>query len=195
MGQYESIVVSHDNEDTKVTVMANPNNYKLLGLGFQGAVFELSKTKCVKIYPHSYSRNLEEDILKDVQKSEFFPKIYETGNKYIVMENIHGTPLDNYLKNTRELPEWIIYKLLHLLTEMKKFHFTRIDVKLRHVLILEEEKKVKVIDHVNSRQKVTPYPKNLLKGLEKMGFLATFIQKVKKIDKTIYDEWKKQGAL
>lgn len=189
MDDFRSIVVFEDTE-TSVKIK-NPNNLKLIGFGAQGAVFKISSKQCVKVYAHSYDKKFEENVLNDVQNSEFFPKIYDTGPNYIVMEFINGTSLENFLEKEQRIPEWLTEQLLVMLNEMKKYNFTRYDARLRHIFVMEEDKKIKVIDHVNSRRKRLNYPKKLLKGLKKFELLEDFLQQTKKLDRPTYNKWRK----
>jgi predicted Ser/Thr protein kinase len=193
MEDFRSIKV-YEKSPLELGIKENPTDYKLIGIGAQGAVFQLSEAVCVKIYPNSYYKNLGEDVLKDVQDSDIFPKIIEIGSNYIVMEYINGISLDSYLINEQRLPEWLSFELINMLNEMKKYNFTRCDAKLRHILVIDSEKRLKVIDHVNSRKKITNYPKNLIKGLKNLGFYYEFTQQLKKIDWKTYDQWKSKDS-
>lgn len=186
---FNSIVVSKKKGE-KTKVICNPTNYKLIGSGDQGAVFQLSEDKCVKLYPKSKHKKSEEEVLKDAEHSPFFPKLYETGSNYIVMEYIRGQTLDEYLRVLKELPKTITSQIINLFKEMKRLKFKRLDVRCYH-LIVTESGTLKMIDHVTSRRKNRSQPKRLCEGLQQLGLLRSFVEEVKKLDTEMYNNWKK----
>lgn len=178
-----------DFEEIKIS---NPKGYNLIGCGYSGAVFQLTSERCVKIYYRSNSdREAEETVLKRVQGSPFFPEVFEVGKNYIIMEYIKGANLNEFLIKEKKIPSWLTVQLIEMLKEMKRQKFTRIDTKLRHIIVIEKSKSIKVIDLVNSFQKYTKYPKELFKGLSKLGLLDEFIEQLKEKDNSLYKEWKK----
>jgi predicted Ser/Thr protein kinase len=183
-------------EDNQFKIINNPYGYELIGVGQQGAVFQITPEHCVKLFYRSISdRKSEEEALKSVQGSPFFPKVVEVGNNYIVMEYIMGADLKKYIKKEKKIPDWLVLKILEMLREMKRLNLTRVDADLRHIIVVEEHKTIKVIDHVNSFVKKIPYPKHLFKGLSKLGYFEEFINKVKNHDKDLYYEWKQMGKI
>ncbi|MDQ0339020.1 putative Ser/Thr protein kinase [Caldalkalibacillus uzonensis] len=174
----------------KVKVVKNPTPYELIGQGMQGAVFKLSNKICVKIYPEKKHRIWEEEVLREAQKSPFFPKLYDSGANYIVMEYVEGIPLGDYLKNKRTMPRELTKQIITLHKEMERLKFTDYDIYLRH-FIVTNNKTIKVIDHVKSFKRNRPQPERLVKGLSKLGLLRSFSSQVKEIDYKTYTKWKK----
>lgn len=194
MKDFESIKVGTEDENFKL--FANPKGYDLIGVGYQGAVFQLTPERCVKMYYRSNSdRKAEEKVLKIAQGSPFFPKVFEVGKNYIVMEYIRGVELEQFLIKEKKISGWLTSQLIEMFKEMKRLKLTRLDADLRHIIVKKEEKSIKVIDHVNSLKKYYAYPKHLFKGLSKLGFLDEFIKQVKEKDNTLYKEWKKAGIV
>jgi predicted Ser/Thr protein kinase len=186
---FTSIIVKSRHRK-KVKIVSKPCNYKLIGKGAQGAVFKLSDDRCVKIYPHAADKLSEEKVLKAAQGSPVFPKVYEFGENYIVMEYIQGKDLKKYLKKKKELPDWVCANLLLFLQEYRKLQLSRQDARLRHIIVCEKEKSIKVIDHVNTNRVVKQHPLHLLNGLKRLGFCKSFLKYVKQTDKKLYKEWK-----
>jgi RIO-like serine/threonine protein kinase len=172
----------------KTLLIDNPTNYPLIGMGAQGAVFQLSDERCVKIYSNILQAQMELEALKAGQHLSFFPRLYEYGENYIVMEYFNAPTLKEYLRNNTYIPESITKKLLNILNEMKKAQFTMVDAPLRHIFVLENEE-LKVIDHVNAFKRVHPVPLKLLRDLNMMLLKESFLSLVKKMEPGTYKMW------
>ncbi|MEW9669816.1 AarF/UbiB family protein [Ammoniphilus sp. 3BR4] len=170
-------------------VISNPTSLKLIGQGAQGAVFELSSNRCVKIYAKPNSAERERKALEAGGPHFFMPQLYETGKNYIIMELIQGPDLGQYLDELGEVPKRVVKQVMQIFDSMKKIGFSRIDMRLRHILVTKEEK-LKVVDHVNAFSAKSEVPAKLLKDLKKKKLLKPFLKKVKKIDPKTYELWK-----
>jgi predicted Ser/Thr protein kinase len=166
----------------------NPTNYPLIGNGAQGAVFKLSEDKCVKIYTNPLQASMEHEALRAGSHLAFFPKVYETGTNYIVMDYFNAPTLKEYLRNCVYIPESITLKILTILAEMKKANFTMVDAPLRHIFVLENEE-LKVIDHVNAFKRVHPVPLKLLRDLKMILLKDSFLAEVKRLEPETFREW------
>ncbi|MEH7075504.1 AarF/UbiB family protein [Neobacillus drentensis] len=174
-----------------VQVRSNPTPYPLIGKGLQGAVFKLSDDRCVKIYSKKIYCRRENLVLQEFsQKSVIFPEVYESGEKYIIMEYLNGPTLQEYLQESETLPEDVAKEIFHLITELKRLRFMRIDFSLRHT-IFNKHGKLKIIDHVNSFKIQRSYPKRLFKDLKQLGLLTSFLEIVNKLAPESYEQWKK----
>jgi predicted Ser/Thr protein kinase len=185
MGDYKSIKVT---KGIKTLEIDNPTAYPLIGMGSQGAVFKLSEDQCVKIYSDPLQAKMEAEALKVGQRLSFFPKVYETGSNFIVMEYFNAPTLKEYLKNCTYIPESITRKLLTMLKEMKEAHFTMVDAPLRHIFVLRNEE-LKVVDHVNAFKRIHPVPLKLLRDLNIMLLKDSFLSQVKKFEPRTYEVW------
>jgi predicted Ser/Thr protein kinase len=186
VGDYKSIVVT---DGLPVNIVYNPTSYPLIGRGGNGAVFKLSEDRCVKIYTNEKNAQREGEALSLGQSSPVFPRLYKTGRKYLVMEYISGSYLDEYLQKKGFISEQITEQILFVLKELKRMQFTRLDAALRH-LVLTKKGKLKVIDHVNSLHKQYSQPEELLAGLDKLGLKSSFLEQVKKQNPKLYRKWK-----
>lgn len=169
-------------------VKHNPTFYELIGRGTQGAVFKLTSDKCVKVYHSKDHKRREENVLILAESSPYFPKLFEAGKYYIVMEYVDGITLEKYLEQERKLSREITEQIISLIKDMKRLNIPRRDPKLRH-MIMNKENKIKVIDHVNSLKKKHK-PERLFEGLQDLHLLKTFLGQVKEIDNELYKEWK-----
>ncbi|MCL6573376.1 MAG: hypothetical protein K6T88_17105 [Bacillus sp. (in: Bacteria)] len=172
----------------KTLEIDNPTNYSLIGMGAQGAVFKLSEEKCVKIYTNHQQAKMEADALKAGQHLPFFPKVFNTGSNFIVMEYFNVPTLKEYLRNCTYIPESITLKLLTILKELKKANFTMVDDPLRHIFVQENEE-LKVIDHVNAFKRVHPVPLKLLRDLKIILLKDSFLAQVKKLEPDTFKMW------
>jgi predicted Ser/Thr protein kinase len=185
MEDFKSIIVTKGPLGLEIH---NPTNYPLIGNGAQGAVFKLSEDKCVKIYTNSLQASMEQEALKAGSHLAFFPRVYETGTNYIVMDFFNAPTLKEYLRNCTYIPDSITVKLLYILAEMKKANFTMVDAPLRHIFVLENEE-LKVIDHVNAFKRMHPVPLKLLRDLKMMLLKDSFLAEVKRLEPETFREW------
>lgn len=187
MDKFQSINVS---KGKKTLEIKNSSGYPLIGSGAQGAVFKLSEERCVKVYAREEQAKMEQKALKAGSHLPFFPKVFEVGKNYIVMEYFDAPTLKEYLNGCTYMPESITIKLLDLLKEFKKSKFTMIDAPLRHIFVLKNQD-LKVIDHVNAFKRNHPVPLKLLRDLDLLFLKDSFLSQVKKIEPKIYEEWMK----
>ena len=187
MKEFKSIKVT---KGIKTLIIDNPTNYPLVGKGSQGAVFKLSEEKCVKIYTDQLQAKMEAEALKAGQHLSFFPKLYETGSNFVVMEYFNAPTLKDYLRNCTYIPESITIKLLSILNAMKDANFTMVDAPLRHIFVLENEE-LKVVDHVNAFKRQHPVPLKLLRDLNIILLKDSFLSRVKKLEPETFKTWEK----
>ncbi|WP_423408598.1 hypothetical protein AABM38_23785 [Heyndrickxia sp. MSNUG] len=187
MKDFESIKVT---KGLKTLLIDNPTDYPLIGMGSQGAVFKLSEQKCVKIYTDLPQAKMEAEALKAGQHLSFFPRLYETGSNFVVMEYFNAPTLKEYLRNCTYIPESITNKLLFILKAMEQANFTMIDAPLRHIFVLDNEE-LKVVDHVNAFKRQHPVPLKLLRDLNIILLKDSFLSRVKKTDPDTYKIWER----
>jgi len=189
---FKSISVTRKKGDKGLKIV-NPTSYKLLGQGMQGAVFQLTSQRCVKIFASEKQARKEIKLVKeDLDGLPFVPEIFDTGSNYIVMEYLRGVTLEAYLKEKRSLNESLTKQIVDLVKEMKRFNKT--DIEIRHIFVTEEGV-LKKIDH-GSRGAVKPgkaVPHKLFKMLDKLQLLDIFLKQVKEIDFPTYSEWKRNA--
>ncbi|WP_249745447.1 hypothetical protein [Mesobacillus boroniphilus] len=185
MKEFQSIKVT---KGIKTLLIDNPTNYPLIGMGSQGAVFKLSEEKCVKIYTDQLQAKMEAEALKAGQHLSFFPRLYETGKNFVVMEYFNAPTLKEYMRNCTYIPESITKKLLSILNAMKKANFTMVDAPLRHIFVLENEE-LKVVDHVNAFKRQHPVPLKLLRDLNIILLKDSFLSRVQKMEPDTFKTW------
>ncbi|WP_108670740.1 hypothetical protein [Peribacillus acanthi] len=186
MSDFKSIVVT---KGLKFLEITNPTHYPLIGKGSQGAVFKLSEERCVKIYADPVQAKMEVEALKAGKKLHFMPKIYESGENYIVMDYFNGPNLRDFLLDCMYMPEDITIKLLDVLTELKKAKYTMLDAPLRHIIIVNNE--LKVVDHVNAFKRMHSVPIKLLRDLQLLLLKDSFLLQVSKLAPNTFKEWDK----
>lgn len=161
----------------------------LIGKGHQGAVYRIEEDKCVKIYGKPEHADQEKEVLVSNQNLSFIPKVFETGQNYVVMEYLLGPDLNTFLKKQSALSEDISRRLLDILTTQKNSGFKQIDAPLRHIIVTN--KGFKMVDHVYSFSREQERPLELFQNLYERGFLDTFLEHVKSMNPTIHAEWTK----
>ncbi|MCM3674227.1 hypothetical protein M3699_10075 [Peribacillus simplex] len=188
MDDFKAIQVRRE-DDNDVEVVHNPTSYPVIGRGHHGAVFKISSDKCVKIYVKQKHILKESEALKIAQDSPIFPKLYEVGDNYIVMEYIEGPTLEQYLASEGDITENITQKILFLIQEMKRLNFLRLDASLYHIIVTNQGE-LRVIDLVSHMKKRYDRPEKLMNSLKNLGLLPAFLEQVNKFDPQSYEAWK-----
>ncbi|GAA3408553.1 AarF/UbiB family protein [Paenibacillus hodogayensis] len=190
MDDYKRITVKPVIMDGKSKLeVHNPTSYPLIGAGAQGAVFLLSAKRCVKIYESPHSAAAERAALAAARGSAFFPKLYESGEKYVVMEYIEGPTLQDVLrKDTSRFDDAIAAQLIAILKEMRSMNFARIDTRIGHILI-PSTGGMKVIDHSGAFRITSRAPFRLIKSLHQAHVLPVFLRYAARHEPKLYRKW------
>ncbi|TMV53043.1 serine/threonine protein kinase [Paenibacillus mesophilus] len=192
MGHYRSISVTSEIVGGKKKLKVhNPSDYPMVGIGAQGAVFRLSSDRCVKVYDDPRTAYWESKALKMAEGVPYFPKLYETGDQYVVMEYLTGPNLQDYLAEKPGLTESFAEQLLGIVKEMRRLKFARIDTRTGHIIVTEGGK-LKVIDHSGAYRTVRRAPFMLFKSLERDGCLDDFLKHVAERDPKLYAKWRRK---
>ncbi|MEW4058820.1 kinase [Bacillus siamensis] len=163
-------------------------HYPLIGNGKDGEVYRLTHNKCLKYFFEIETCEKELAALQIGQGSPVIPKLYEYGDRYIVMEYVQGTSLARHIKTEKSISEKLAADILNMLDELKKIGFTRWDAEIRHILI-NEYGNLKVIDHKRAFSAIARFPVKLLKGLNQYGLADEFLDTIKKLNPSRYLEW------
>jgi RIO-like serine/threonine protein kinase len=162
---------------------------KLIGSGHEGKVYLLPHDMVLKVFhnPHSCARQVE--ILLKAQNSRFFPTVFDYDNYSIVMGFVYGSKLSYYFRYN-SINKNLSLELVKLINEFKKLNFTKLDMRLGHIF-LQPDETVKVIDPRGSYEKKRPYPKSMLRGLQRRGELRNFFTYIKYDYPDYYKYWRK----
>ncbi|KGP72393.1 AarF/UbiB family protein [Pontibacillus yanchengensis] len=162
--------------------------YKLIGDGKDGEIYQITEEKCVKYFFKEETQQKELEALKVGQISPVFPRLYEYGDNYIVMEYVEGVSLARHLKREKQITRELTAKVVAMLQELQRVGFTRWDTEIRHILI-DQDQQLKVIDHKRAFSTNTHIPTKLFKGLKKYDVLDAFLEHVKEMDASSYQDW------
>lgn len=165
-------------------------NATFLGEGHNGIVYSLPGGKAVKIFKENKCCKEEGEILKKVNKSKYFPRVYRTGKFYIVRDEVEGKRLDHYIKKNGFNYE-ISQGLYQMIEEFDRLKFTKLDARCRDIYV-GKSNKIMVIDPKQCYSRKVSFPRHLMKGLEKLGVLESFIEDIIIIDKKTAREWEKR---
>ncbi|WP_196000017.1 protein kinase [Clostridium sp. 1001271B_151109_B4] len=163
---------------------------KLLGEGHNGIVYEVPGNKAIKIFTDKNVCKSEADILYKVKRSKYFPRIYKSGEYYILREMVNGKRLDHYIQQNG-LSQQLIYNLYRLFNEFKSLKFTKLDARCRDIYVNKNER-VKVIDPKQCYSRKVDYPRHLMKGLDGIDVLEEFLSGIYIIDRRKSLEWEEK---
>lgn len=174
--------------DKKTEELFKKSTY--LGQGNNGIVFELPENKIIKIFQKEKVCKAEANTLIKCKKSKYFPKIYASGSLYIIREKVNGVRLDKYIKRNG-LSKELTKEIYKLLKEFKKLKFTKLDTRCRDVYVTKDFK-LMMIDPKGCYSRKVDFPRHLMKKLNKLGVLNTFLDNIKEIDSKSAKYWKIQ---
>jgi len=133
----------------------------------------------------------EKIALEMAQNNQYFPKIYSSGENYIIREYIEGIELDKYLKHY-PLTIIISKKILDIYEAIGEVGYKRQDIVLFHIL-LTRDGRVKIIDTGRVMKERTTYPRLILMGLKDLGYKEEFLNHVKLLRSDLYEAWLKSS--
>lgn len=160
---------------------------KLLGEGHNGIVYEVPGNKALKIFTDKNVCKSEADILYKVRKSKYFPRIYKSGQYYILRDMVNGQRLDDYIVENG-LSQQLSYNLYRLINEFRSLKFTKLDARCRDIYVIKDQR-LKVIDPKQCYTRKVDFPRHLMKGLSNIDILEEFLKCIYIIDKRTSIEW------
>ncbi|WP_160719519.1 serine/threonine protein kinase [Bacillus sp. USDA818B3_A] len=191
MEDYKNIRVERTEiNGKKELIIHNPTSLKLIGEGSQGAVFQLSEDRCVKIYVNPDAAIKEGKALEAASNTHRVPNVYEVGPNYVIMDYLKGMNLKDYLKKAKTIPVSFTKQIILIRKELKRVGFTRIKTSIGHFIITEGDV-LKAIDHSDGLTKNDPYNPKMFRDLKNLGLLDTFLKQAKEIDPESYEDWQK----
>ncbi|PIC71198.1 serine/threonine protein kinase [Sporosarcina sp. P16b] len=128
---------------------------QLVGTGRSAFVFRIKfSNKAMKVFFSNFEHIAKEEAeiylsLKDIQ---YFPRIYEAGANYLVMDYVEGNTLFDCLTNGRLITEAHIEEIDYALSLATDAGLNPSDIHLRNILITPDNR-VKLIDVARYRQK------------------------------------------
>lgn len=135
-------------------LLSYPKKLRLVGKGRSAYVFKIdSEDKVIKVYFPEFPTlaNEESNIYSLLKESSCFPKIFETGSNYIVMEYIKGHTLYECLNIGIRIKPWIIEETEKIVTFARSKGLNPSDIHPRNI-ILTDNGMVKMIDVVRFKQ-------------------------------------------
>lgn len=171
--------------------VTNPTSFKLIGKGHQGAVFQIDDHRCVKIYCRPEDLERERHSLKLGEKVGITPKVYFSGDNFIVMEYMTSPSLFEHLEKN-PLNKELAAKIIELLDLFEKVGYNRFDHSARHIYVVPNSK-LKIIDVVHMIKSEPVYLAEKL--ISDMGEKAPeFIKLVKEMSSKWYKRWEKDAG-
>lgn len=155
-------------------VAANYKNYQFLGQGRNGRVYLMPDGRAVKVFKKASACKEEYEILKAVEGSRYFPKVFTHTSHYIIREYVGGTNLYEYL-NSRTLTRDFVIRIANLVDELKALGFKKLNLRFSH-LFVQKDGSLMLIDPRKSFKQKIPYPKSFLISLWKIGLLGKFLK-------------------
>jgi predicted Ser/Thr protein kinase len=162
----------------KVSIPVDLKQCVYLGHGHSGKVYLMPDGKIIKIFKSSHSCKAEFDILKSVEGSPYFPRVYKLGTHYIIREYVGGTNVYDYIKK-HGIKRSFVINIADLFDHMKMLGFKKLEIRFPH-LFVQKDGTLMLIDPRKSYEEDIPYPKAFLRKLKSMGLLEKFMKILKK---------------
>lgn len=147
--------------------------FEKIGKGKEGVVYLGPDNMLLKVYLDPGRCASEYKLLKTMEDSHYFPKVYNCKGSYMLREYVEGTPLVEYIKGNG-LSKILANNLIDLSEFFYNTKYLRIDGIDKHVFVLEDES-LMVID---PRRKKYKFHKSLLKILERLNQEDIFLNEL-----------------
>jgi RIO-like serine/threonine protein kinase len=173
--------------NVKLDIGKDIRDLELIGKGTQGTVYLIDSQRCIKIFKKKKECKDELKTLLMAQGDIHFPKLYQSGENYIIREYVNGIELNHYLLKQKLTPQ-ISNKLIELYEAMVKVGYLRQDAAIFHIFVLPSGE-LKLIDTAKAMKKKSTIPNLLISGLEDMGYKEDFFNFLKSNRPDFYVQW------
>lgn len=149
----ESVVFKRTNKNIAVESF-NDKKLTIAGSGRSAFVFKLKNTKKVlKVFypPFEHLAKREAKIYNKLEGITYFPKMYASGENYIVIDYIEGFTIFECLVKGKHIDEKVLEEVDHAILLAKKRGLNPSDIHLHNILITHDGN-VKLIDVVRFEQ-------------------------------------------
>jgi predicted Ser/Thr protein kinase len=146
--------VIYENRGSRIILNDKDQQLELIGEGRSAFAFKIKSTnKVLKVFfPSFHSLAKEEaeiyEILSDIP---FYPKLYESGINYLVIDYIEGDTLFNCLRKGIKITQRNIDEIDYALMMARKRGLNPSDIHLRNIF-LTPDGRIKLIDVARFRQ-------------------------------------------
>ncbi|PKG21625.1 protein kinase family protein [Niallia nealsonii] len=130
------------------------SDLQLIGKGRSAYCFKIKHTDvCLKVFFEKYEHLAKEEgeIYETVKGIPYFPKVYEIGKNYLVMDYIEGTTLFDCLIEGIVISENHIKETDYAISLSKEKGLNPSDIHLKNI-ILTKDNGIKIIDLARFRQ-------------------------------------------
>lgn len=162
-----------------------------IGEGHNGIVYMLKDGRVIKIFKDIQDGINEYLILKKVDSSRYFPRVYECGENYMIRDYVDGVSLKEYIRKNGTSKK-LIDNIIALLEEFKRLNFTKLDIRCKDIFV-QDNYKLMVIDPKSTFTKTKRYPHRLMIGMNKVGALEMFIEVLQNEKPRLYKKWILEG--
>jgi RIO-like serine/threonine protein kinase len=160
---------------------------KYIGKGYEGKVYLTPDGSAIKIFKSKIDCEEEYNILKKVDGSNFFPKVFDIYKNCILREYVAGIEFDKYLKKN-EMSKRLAVSVINLIQEFYSLGFTKINIVCKHIFVQGDES-IKVIDPRKTYTANEPIPVHILKEIDKSSNIDFFIKVLIEINPKLGCKW------
>lgn len=158
--------------------------FKRFNRGKEGVVYRGPDNMLLKVYANSSRCISEYKLLKKLEDSPYFPKVYKCRGIYMLREYVKGTPLVDYI-NENGLSKKLANNLIDLSEFFYNAKYLRVDGIDKHVFVCEGEK-LMVID---PRSKKYRFHRSLLRVLKRLNQEEVFLTELAKNRPELVSLW------
>ena len=169
-------------------VLKNLDKLPVLGKGRSGTVYKIDKYKCIKVNVSAENNEREIQLYKQYSGSSLFPRMYQSGKSYIIMELIKGRSLSEHLKSGGALNLFWLNGLLEMFEEGRRIGLC-LNPNARHI-VLTRDNRIKLLDLEDIVKLESPKPFMLFHRLNKHDQKEILFKYVENHKRELYEEWK-----
>ena len=142
------IKINSNPNNERVSIKGNTRDLRCVGVGTDAAVFRSINTPEIafKVYADEKLAKIkiEQQVYQQLGESSFFPKLYDVGDRYLVLSFEEGTTLYDCLLRGIPIPKQVIQDVEEARRYIRNKGLNPRDIHLRNILL--QNGRAKIID-------------------------------------------------
>lgn len=140
------ITVKANSNNEPVTILGSSNELRCVGVGTDAAVFSYTPIPkfAFKIYADEklWKKDVEEEVYHQLGESRFFPKLYGTGDRYLVLSFEEGITLYDCILQGVHIPKQVVEDVEAARQYIRERGLNPRDIHLKNILLQDGGAKI-----------------------------------------------------